>query len=389
MYLHQIQKLRKVHRYCFIFLCTAIVFFVFFPLTAKADFLGFETYDVFLAITKQSQEVNSLMEQSFKFCSVSPFAIVNVYMLNDHKLIAMDIMAAVKTTSLVVATLLLMVDFAKKTTSFEWASKWENILIFLVKIILIKQVCMNSDAIISSVYSLFHYINREALSAVLTEEFLPTGNMHHYNIQVTNAVFDAIHDAGGILKSWIEVYMLGWETLNVDVMQDNPYDISQDAVKVFYPNAAFPDTDAVLYNSAKRDFAANTGNINFSPTYDLLTYVIPFFLIMKALALLIFAMTIGRIFELALYTFFAPLPLATFAGEGTHEVGKTFLKSYIACVLQIAVIVVMFLMYFAMQNFFKTSSNFSATRLWQIVCLATLGMSIFKSGTWARQVCGL
>ena len=36
----------------------------------------------------------------------------------------------------------------------------------------------------------------------------------------------------------------------------------------------------------------------------------------------------GRFFRLYLYTAIAPLPLATFAGEPTQNVGKSFLRSY-------------------------------------------------------------
>lgn len=47
----------------------------------------------------------------------------------------------------------------------------------------------------------------------------------------------------------------------------------------------------------------------------------------------------GRFFRLYLYTAIAPLPLSTFAGEPTQNVGKSFLKSYAAVCLEGAVIV--------------------------------------------------
>ena len=47
----------------------------------------------------------------------------------------------------------------------------------------------------------------------------------------------------------------------------------------------------------------------------------------------------GRFFRLYLYTAIAPLPLATFAGEPTQNVGKSFVKSYCAVCLEGAVIV--------------------------------------------------
>ena len=47
----------------------------------------------------------------------------------------------------------------------------------------------------------------------------------------------------------------------------------------------------------------------------------------------------GRFFKLYLYTAIAPVPLSTFAGEPTQNVGKSFIKSYAAVCLEGAIIV--------------------------------------------------
>ena len=47
----------------------------------------------------------------------------------------------------------------------------------------------------------------------------------------------------------------------------------------------------------------------------------------------------GRFFRLYLYTAIAPVPLASFAGEPTQNVGKSFMKSYAAVYLEGAIIV--------------------------------------------------
>ena len=39
-----------------------------------------------------------------------------------------NVKTASKTTALAIATLLLMVDFFRKSVTFEWSSRWENIL---------------------------------------------------------------------------------------------------------------------------------------------------------------------------------------------------------------------------------------------------------------------
>ena len=47
----------------------------------------------------------------------------------------------------------------------------------------------------------------------------------------------------------------------------------------------------------------------------------------------------GRFFKLYMYTAISPVPLSTFAGEPTQNVGKSFLKSYAAVCLEGAIIV--------------------------------------------------
>ena len=47
----------------------------------------------------------------------------------------------------------------------------------------------------------------------------------------------------------------------------------------------------------------------------------------------------GRFFKLYIYTAIAPVPLSTFAGEPSQQVGKSFIKSYAAVCLEGAIIV--------------------------------------------------
>ena len=48
----------------------------------------------------------------------------------------------------------------------------------------------------------------------------------------------------------------------------------------------------------------------------------------------------GRFFKLYMYTAIAPIPLSTFAGEPTQNIGKSFLKSYAAVCLEGVIIVI-------------------------------------------------
>ena len=55
----------------------------------------------------------------------------------------------------------------------------------------------------------------------------------------------------------------------------------------------------------------------------------------------------GRFFRLYMFTALAPLPLSSFAGEGTSTSGKAFIKSYIGVCMEGAVIVIACLIYSA------------------------------------------
>ena len=47
----------------------------------------------------------------------------------------------------------------------------------------------------------------------------------------------------------------------------------------------------------------------------------------------------GRFFRLYLYTAIAPIPLSSFAGEPSQNIGRSFLKSYAAVCLEGAIVV--------------------------------------------------
>ena len=63
-------------------------------------------------------------------------------------------------------------------------------------------------------------------------------------------------------------------------------------------------------------------------------------LIVTVLSIFLIMSVYGRFFRLYGYTAIAPLPLATFAGEGTSATGKAFLKSYIGVCMEGAIVVI-------------------------------------------------
>ena len=62
-------------------------------------------------------------------------------------------------------------------------------------------------------------------------------------------------------------------------------------------------------------------------------------LFVTVLSFILILTVYGRFFKLYMYTAIAPIPLASFAGVTTQNIGKSFLKSYIAVCLEGAIIV--------------------------------------------------
>ena len=342
------EKLRRFHRNIFIFIIVAGIFNIFFPLVAHADIFNNDVQDVYATITENVDETNEILKSAFRFTQVSPYTVVNS-VGGSAGAIGGAIRSATQNLALIVAVLLLMVEFFRKTTNYEWSSKWENILIFLVKLIVVKQVVQNADLIIEYIYKGFNTINRAATSSNM--DFLPAGHKVTYSISIGESLLKDVVQADHWYQGWIKF----WENVGAGETRHNyTYIISQDAVKMFYPHAVFPSGTAVRFED--HAFGNPTSALTFNPTIEIILWQ-PYFLAMKAIAYMIFVVTIGRLFELSVYTIFAPLPIATFASDTTHDVAKSFIKNYIATVIQIAVIVVMFIVYLAVAQYFANHTS--------------------------------
>lgn len=77
----------------------------------------------------------------------------------------------------------------------------------------------------------------------------------------------------------------------------------------------------------------------------------------------------GRFFKLYMYTALAPIPLSTFAGEPSQNVGKSFIKSYCAVLLEGAVIVLACIIFsvFAASPPAVDTSAAAVTQVWAYV----------------------
>ena len=85
---------------------------------------------------------------------------------------------------------------------------------------------------------------------------------------------------------------------------------------------------------------------------------IPLWLVSLLGSLFIFVLSIimiltvySRFFKIYMYTALAPVPLASFAGEGTNAIGKAFIKSYTGVCLEGAVIILACLIFTAFSSY--------------------------------------
>lgn len=102
-------------------------------------------------------------------------------------------------------------------------------------------------------------------------------------------------------------------------------------------------------------------------------------LFITVLSFILIMTVYGRFFRLYMYTALAPLPLASFAGEGTSFAGKAFLKSYIGVCLEGAVIVLACLIFSAFASTSAPTLNTSlsaVTMSWQYVAETIFNMLV-------------
>ena len=80
-------------------------------------------------------------------------------------------------------------------------------------------------------------------------------------------------------------------------------------------------------------------NVGFLDSIPLWAVTLIGGLFITVLSFIMIMTVYGRFFKLYMYTALAPIPLSTFAGEPSQNVGKSFIKSYCAVLLEGAVIV--------------------------------------------------
>ena len=119
-------------------------------------------------------------------------------------------------------------------------------------------------------------------------------------------------------------------------------------------------------------------------------------LLVTVLSFIMILSVYGRFFKVYLYTAIAPVPLSTFAGEPSQNVGKSFLKSYAAVCLEGAVIALACIIFslFASSPPVVNTSEAAVTMVWSYIAELTFNMlvlvgTIKMSDRVVREMMGL
>ena len=119
-------------------------------------------------------------------------------------------------------------------------------------------------------------------------------------------------------------------------------------------------------------------------------------LLITVLSFVMIMTVYGRFFKLYLYAAIAPIPLSTFAGEPTQNVGRSFLKSYAAVCLEGAIIVLACIIfsYFAATPPTVNSGAAAVTMVWSYIGELVFNMLVLVGAVKmadrvAREMVGL
>lgn len=101
-------------------------------------------------------------------------------------------------------------------------------------------------------------------------------------------------------------------------------------------------------------------------------------LLITVLSFILIMTVYGRFFKLYMYTALAPIPLSTFAGESSQSVGKSFVRSYCAVLLEGAVILLSCIIFslFASTPPVVDTSAAAVTQVWSYIAQLSFNMLV-------------
>lgn len=295
-----------------------------------------------------------LMYQIFKDCidginnmysqAVGMFDDINPFNLSDPtiggsysgaanlKAVLQGVSDTITGIALPLCVLFFLLEFFKKSMDLQWV-KWENIFMFLLKLIFAKIILSNSMGIMEWIYTLFNDL------AINVNNTLTSGS-------------------GGTL---------------IPIRTSPATDI---------PNFFLTSEELALYRDGDGGFLGLGRLIK-------IIQVTPSIFIAQGIMMITGVIIFARVFEVIVYTMVAPIPLSSFVSEEHRQIGISFIKSYAAVCLQALIIVVMFAAFAALGNELDHLQGLFASGSWGILLkVALLGMGVIKSGGWAKKLCG-
>lgn len=101
-------------------------------------------------------------------------------------------------------------------------------------------------------------------------------------------------------------------------------------------------------------------------------------LLITVLSFILIMTVYGRFFKLYMYTALAPIPLSTFAGEPSQSVGKSFVRSYCAVLLEGAVILLSCIIFslFASTPPVVDTNAVAVTQVWSYIAQLSFNMLV-------------
>ena len=171
------------------------------------------------------------------------------------------------------------------------------------------------------------------------------------------------------------------------------FDIVQGTISVIMNSAGFSSADMTTLPDG---MVSTIESCNFFESIPIwaVTLIGGFFI--TVLSFIMIMSVYGRFFRLYMYTALAPIPLSAFAGEPTQNIGKSFLKSYCAVLLEGAVIVLACIIFsvFASSPPVVDTSAAAVTQVWAYIGELVFNMlvlvgSVKMSDRIIREMMGL
>lgn len=304
------------------------------------------------------------------------------------------IVGTIKATALTLCVLFFLIDFFQKSLHLQWVT-WENILMFFMKLFLAKIILNNTGVIMNTIQNgLAAMIPQETISDGLLPETLGNGTKSAKEIrkEAEDAVnqeaadglydedFQAIKDELGDSGKYISALA---EFLETKIQEKISGSNANGGMIGFFVPPGSDEYNKICSLSKRRNW------FDFEPLLCNLKIMIQG-LIIQIVVLLACIIVLARVFELVVYTSLAPIPLATLSCDGLQEVGKGFLKSFVAVCIQAIVIVVMFLVFKALIDPNTNPISLpTAVQSWGAMLYAFIfGAGVMQSGNWAKKICG-